>query len=153
MDRPIILWRLTAVAEQITLTLPDGIARQVREVADLTQRGLEEILLEWLDRGRLHLTPPPATETTEAQLLQRINLGFTEDWWTSYRALIADRQAEIITETDLTQLVAMSEALEMANVKRMVAISELADLRNCSIEQVMTDLGLGPKEAEASLNG
>jgi hypothetical protein len=141
------------MAEQITLTLPDGLARQVREVADLTQRGLEDILLEWLDRGRLQITPSPSTNITEAQLLQRINLGFTEDWWLGYRALIAERQAETITEKALAQLVEMSEALELANVKRIEAITELAELRGCSIETVMIDLGLGPKEAEASLNG
>ncbi|MDY7014388.1 MAG: hypothetical protein SVX43_12460 [Cyanobacteriota bacterium] len=39
------------MAEQITLTLPDLLAQQVREVAALTQQSLEEVLLEWLQRG------------------------------------------------------------------------------------------------------
>jgi len=39
------------MTEQVTLTLPDSLAQRVHEVATLTQRPLEEVLLEWLRRG------------------------------------------------------------------------------------------------------
>ena len=52
--------------------------------------------------------------------------------------MIADRQAETISQTDLAQLIEMSESIEAANVVRVPALAELAGLRGCSIEQVMT---------------
>jgi hypothetical protein len=133
------------VAEQVTLTLPDDLARGVREVAASTQRGLEEVLLDWLDRTSTQLSLHPPTEITEARLLQQINLGFPADWWHHYRSLIVERQAETISRTDLAQLIEMSEALEIANVTRIEALGELAQLRGCSIEQVMEALEIGSR--------
>jgi chromosome segregation and condensation protein ScpB len=81
-------------------------------------------------------------------LLQQINVGFTSDWWNRYQSLIAARQAEAISERDLTELIKMSEALEIANVERVVkALGELAQIRGCSIEQVMEALDIKLKPA------
>lgn len=114
----------------------------MREVATSTHRGLEEVLLEWLHHASSQLSRQTPPEVSKTQLLQRINLGFPADWWNRYRSLIAERQAETISTTDLAQLVEMSEALEIANVKRVEALGELAQLRDCSIEQVITALGI-----------
>jgi hypothetical protein len=40
------------MTQQVVLNLPDGLVQQGHEVATSTQRALEEVLLEWLDRGR-----------------------------------------------------------------------------------------------------
>jgi hypothetical protein len=130
------------MAEQFTLNLPDGLAEQMRTVAASTQQGLEEVLLEWLDRGSI---APASSESasSEAALLRQVNLGFSADWWATYRGLIAERQAETISEADSARLVAMSEALEQANVPRIEALGKLAIMRGCTIEAVMASLGLG----------
>jgi hypothetical protein len=73
-------------------------------------------------------------------LLRQINLGFSTDWWNRYQSLIAERQAETISETDLAELIKMSEALEVANAKRIEALAKLAQLRGSTIEQVMEEL-------------
>jgi hypothetical protein len=125
------------MAEQFTLNLPDGLAKQVR------QRGLEDVLLEWLDRGSLATVSQSRSEPSEAALLRRVNLGFDADWWATYRGLIADRQAATISEADLARLVGMSEALEQANVPRIEALGQLAKMRGCTIEAVMASLGIG----------
>lgn len=83
------------------------------------------------------------SEQSEVALLRQVNLGFSADWWKTYRGLIAERQTETISEADLARLVAMSEALEKANVPRIEALGKLAALRGCSIEQVMESLGIG----------
>jgi hypothetical protein len=131
------------MAEQFTLSLPDSLAKQVREVAASTQQGLEEVLLEWLDRGRSGAASQNHSEPSEVELLRQVNLGFSADWWANYRDLIAQRQAETISETDLARLVGMSEAMEKANVPRIEALGKLAAMRGCSIEQVMVSLGIG----------
>jgi hypothetical protein len=131
------------MAEQFTLSLPDSLAKQVREVAASTQQGLEEVLLEWLDRGRSGAVSQNLSEPSEVALLRQVNLGFSADWWANYRDLIAQRQAETISETDLARLIGMSEAMEKANVPRIEALGKLAAMRGCSIEQVMASLGIG----------
>ncbi len=85
----------------------------------------------------------PQPELSEAELLRQINLGCSADWWATYRGLIAERQAEMINDGDLARLVGMSEALEAANVIRVEALAKLAEIRGCSIEQVMATLGIG----------
>jgi hypothetical protein len=40
------------------------------------------------------------------------------------------------------RLVAMSDALEKANVPRIEALGKLAEMRGCSIEEVMVSLGM-----------
>ncbi len=39
------------MSETITLELPDTLARQVREVAAITQRRLEDVLAEWIEQA------------------------------------------------------------------------------------------------------
>jgi hypothetical protein len=91
------------VAERVTLTLPDDLARRVHEVASSTHRELEEVLLEWIDRTSTQISLPTPVEQTEAKLLQQVNLGFPADWWNHYQTLIADRQAETIGEANLAE--------------------------------------------------
>jgi hypothetical protein len=131
------------MAEQITLNLPDSLAKQVCEVAALTQRSLEDVLLEWIDRGSHESPSQPLPEPSEAELLRQVNIGFSADWWATYRGLIEERQAETISETNLERLIKMSESVELANVQRVGALAKLADLRGCAIEQVMESLGIG----------
>jgi hypothetical protein len=129
------------MAEQVILNLSDDLSRRVRESAALTQRALEEVLLEWLnDRSQLERDRARDLQRSEAVWLKRVNIGFSAPWWARYRALIADRQAETIGAAELAELVGMSEALEMANVGRVEALGELAKLRGCSIEAVMKSL-------------
>ncbi len=37
------------MTEQVTLALPDAIAQQAKEIASLTQRNLEDVLLQWVE--------------------------------------------------------------------------------------------------------
>ncbi len=127
------------MTEQITLNLPDSLAKQLREVAAFSQRGLEDVLLDWLDRGRTSSTQI-LSNPSEADLLRQVNLGFSVDWWDIYRSLIAERRAEVISEADLVRLVSMSDALEKANVGRVEALGKIAKIRGCTIEQVMESL-------------
>lgn len=129
------------MAEQVILNLSEDLSRRARESAASTQRALEEVLLEWLnDRSQLETDRSSDRQRSEVVWLKQVNIGFSEQWWMRYRKLIADRQAETIGPAELAELVAMSEALEVANVDRVEALGELAKLRGCSIEAVMKSL-------------
>jgi hypothetical protein len=81
-------------------------------------------------------------EVTEVDLLQHVNLGFGDKWWSRYHSLIELRQAETLTEDEHLQLIEMSDALELANVDRVKALIAIAQLRGCDVKDVMKSLGI-----------
>jgi hypothetical protein len=136
--------------EQAIAPIPVMTAKEqlFQEFPDLTEDLACQVLAFLRSLKSQPPTSPPLAELSqpapsEAELLRHINLGFSADWWTTYRGLIAERQAETIGEVDLARLVGMSEALEAANVIRVEALAKLAAIRGCPIEQVMAALGIG----------
>jgi hypothetical protein len=104
----------------------------------------EEILANAKDfsgkRVRLILLEKSPNE--ESDLLKEINLGVSTDTWTEYHTLIAKRQAENLTDEEQEKLIEISDRLEAANVRRMQALIELAELRGQSLSTVMQELGI-----------
>jgi hypothetical protein len=49
-----------------------------------------------------------------------------------------------ITESELTELIDLTEQAELLNAERIAALSELAIARNQTLPQVMQDLGIHP---------
>jgi hypothetical protein len=130
--------------EKFVLTLSDEVASRVPNIANLTQKNIEEVLLDWIDQTSQKPFLSEFSGLDESQLIQKINLGFSSDWWHRYRELIAQRQAETINESDRTDLIQMSEALENANVERIKALGELAQSRGCSLEEIMKAFDIEP---------
>lgn len=79
---------------------------------------------------------------SESELLQQINQGFSPETWRRYHELIANRQAEILTPEDLSELISLSDQIEKANARRIGYLIELAQLRQVSLETVMEQLGI-----------
>jgi hypothetical protein len=91
---------------------------------------------------RVRLTLFDQNSTRESDLLKEINLGVSADTWAEYHRLIANRQAEILTDSEQEQLIEISDRLEIANVRRMKALIELANMRDRSLDAVMQELGI-----------
>jgi hypothetical protein len=85
---------------------------------------------------------PPSVPRPEAELLEKVNLGFSQEEWQRYHALIGKRWAETLTEEDQRELIGLSDRLEKANARRMEALAELASRRGVSFETLMKDLGI-----------
>ncbi len=104
----------------------------------------EEILANANDFSgkRVRLTLFDQNPTRESDLLKEINLGVSTDTWAEYHRLIAKRQAEILTDVEQEQLIEISDSLEVANVRRMKALIELANMRGQSLDTVMQELGI-----------
>jgi hypothetical protein len=104
----------------------------------------EEVLANAKDfSGKLvRLTLLEKRTSKESDLLKEINLGVSTDTWSEYHGLIAKRQAEILTDGEQEQLIEISDRLEAANVRRMKALIELADVRGQSLDTVMQELGI-----------
>lgn len=80
----------------------------------------------------------------EATLLQKINESLSQMDWQRYRELIGKRQDETLTPDEQVELIARSDYLEEANVKRIEYLAQLATLRKTTVPALMNELGLKP---------
>jgi len=78
----------------------------------------------------------------EADLLQRINAGPTEEVWRRYHALVAKRRAETLSPAEHAELIDLSDRIEEANAQRIGHLVELARLRGRSLSVLMAQLGI-----------
>jgi hypothetical protein len=83
---------------------------------------------------------------SEALLLKQINLAITEVEWAEYKQLTLLRRAETISTTEYNRLIELGDKIEGANVERIKNLLKLAELRQVSLEKVMTDMGIRPVE-------
>jgi hypothetical protein len=89
------------MAEQVTLTLPDSLAQQVREVATLTQRPLEEVLLDWLTRGSAE---PEISSLPDAQVLALCDSELSSQEQTQLSELLGKQRENQLHEDEMQQL-------------------------------------------------
>lgn len=60
----------------------------------------------------------------EADLLQSINQSLSQIEWQRYRVLLSKRQAETLTPEEQAELIALSDRIEEAKVKRITYLAE-----------------------------
>jgi len=80
--------------------------------------------------------------TTEEELLERINKKVDESFQKRYKKLIAKRQAEILTQQELSELLSMTDKMEAYGVTRLEALLQLASLRGTSLDLIMKELNI-----------
>lgn len=96
------------------------------------------------------LAEPSNPIPDEADLLLKIrqDLGLTPETWSRYERLIRQRRAEELTDYEYEELMALTDIIEHANVERLKLLVQLAKLRETSLEQVMSDLEIGPRSMD-----
>jgi len=84
----------------------------------------------------------PPLSAAESELLLRVNRGLPEDLQGRYRDLIDKRRQQILTPEEHSELLHLTDQVEQLEANRLVALSELAQLRQMSLPALMTSLGL-----------
>lgn len=80
-------------------------------------------------------------ENKEIRLIKKINESILSDAErTRFIELIEKRRNENISETELDELIALTEKSEELNVKRLKYLTEIAEIRNKSLREVMKEL-------------
>lgn len=129
----------------ITIQINPSLEKRLREKANREGVALDDLIEQVLESWS-ESSPPGESDpkkNRETRLLQQINrTGFSEDFWLKYNTLIHKRQSEIISEEELAQLIKMSDQLEKANVRRLKYIIELSKIRNVSVRDLMSQLGI-----------
>ena len=127
----------------ITLEIPPEFEAHLHKEAEKagldTNSYLVNMLRDHLQKNQdqiLHLS------STESELLQKINLGLSQEDWQHYHKLIDKRRAGNLTDDEQIELIDLSDHIEKANAERMEHLVEWAHLRGKSLEAVMKDLGI-----------
>ena len=130
----------------VTLQMPPGLEARVRDEA--TRAGLppDAIIL----RALVQVYPEAASAEThgnalvrEIELLGKVGLGLTDDEWRRYWDLREKLEAETLGPAEHSELLAVNDRIERANAERLKYLTELAQLRNVPLSQLMDELGLG----------
>ena len=132
----------------ILIDMPPELESQLRRAAALAGLAPDAYIVQTLHE---QLTPQQSSPAngerlthTEAQLLIDINQSLADIPWPRYHLLVAKRQAETLTSEEQQELIALSDAIENANVQRMKYVAELARLRNTTVAALIEALGLKP---------
>jgi hypothetical protein len=128
----------------LNLEIPQAIEQQLIQEANLQGVSLDNYLVQVLKRAIRK--PVSNGKLSESQLLKKINLDISESEWTDYKQLIALRRAEKLNETEHQRLIFLGDKIELANAERFKYLIELAQLRNISLDKLMSDLGIKPVE-------
>ena len=117
------------MAETITLELPEDLAIQAKDVATRTQRRLEDVLLEWLDRAAAET---PLETLADSQILA-----------------LCDLQMEANQQEEMSHLLALNREAQLKE-KEQERLDELIQLyrrglvRKAQALQIAVKRGLRP---------
>ncbi len=132
----------------ITLQINPALEQQLREKAARKGVGLDVYVQALLEKFA-NIENPEAriskSNKEEEDLLKKIRLGLSEDFWVEYKRLVEKRQAEAIDDEELACLIEMTREVERTNARRMEYLAALARLRNVSLPRVMEQLGIKPE--------
>jgi hypothetical protein len=84
----------------------------------------------------------PTQVLTESELLRTINVTIPSALQDRFNELVTKRQSLIITEEELDELITITDQSEQLNAQRITALTQLAQLRNQSLPQIMKALGI-----------
>ena len=82
----------------------------------------------------------PLLSSDESPVLERINRALPSSRQARYEALLARRDDHALSEAEHDELVALSDEFEALDADRIVAVSELAQLRGVSLRQMLATL-------------
>jgi hypothetical protein len=128
----------------LTLEITPDLESELRREAAKQGLDTQGYILRTL-RERLAASRPITAQrlpADEAALLQAINRGLSSEAWRHYASLKAKRRAETLTPQEQVELIKLSDQIEEMNVRRMEYVSQLARLRQTSVDALMDDLGI-----------
>ncbi len=86
----------------------------------------------------------PSLSKDETELLLKINQGLSQDIEKRYQILTQKRSQETLTEQEYQELLQLSDRVEIHQAQRLDYLAQLAQLRQISLTDLMTQLGIKP---------
>jgi len=131
----------------IYLNVTPDMERQLKKAA--RQMGLDPdtYIMRLLQQNLQTRAAPMRLSPIESELVRQINASLSTIEWERYRILLAKRDAETLNAAEQAELIALSDQIENANVRRMQAVAELARVRKTTVPALVATLGLSPAHA------
>ena len=89
------------MSESIALELPEPLAKKVKEIAALNRQGIEEMLVEWIDRT---INEIPIDTLPDGQVLTLCNLQMGEQQQRIFSDLQARNSEELLNAQEIKNL-------------------------------------------------
>ncbi len=124
----------------LTITLPPDVERRIAEEA-----AREGVSVDELASRTLQIRWATTPMLSEAQLLERINEGFSEAFWERYRVLQQQMREGTLPESDRVEYLVMVAQVEARQTQRLAQLSELAKRRGTGLLALIQELGLEPE--------
>jgi hypothetical protein len=125
---------------QITSQVNIGLDQLLNGVSQLETPDLEQFVGQI--NALLAQRKVPSLPRRETELLELINQGLPEAIQSRYDELQAKLQDETIAPDEHEELLALIDPVEQATVDRLRSLIELSQLRQVSLDELMTQLGI-----------
>jgi hypothetical protein len=132
----------------LTIEVTPELENQLRQAAARAGVAPDEYVLKVLQQD-LRQASGQSTNlrrlpSNEATLLQKINQSLSQIEWQRYRELLTKRDRELLTAQEQRELIALSDQIEEANVRRVQSLVELAEIRQTPVSTLIQELGIKP---------
>lgn len=127
----------------LIIDLPAELEERLKEQAKREGKALEQYVTALIKAkvGQIIATGN-ALSAEETQLFDTINKGFAPEFWDHLKTLNEKRRNAALSESELQELISMTDQMELVNLQRMKALVELAEFRGADIDDLMEQLGL-----------
>ena len=133
----------------ITIEINPEIERQLQYAAARAGVAPETYIVGLLQQNLRRATQRHKADKSlprqEAELLRKINRSLSQIQWERYDQLLAKRRTETLIPAEIDELISLSDQIEVANVRRVKYLAELARLRNTSVSALISELGIKPR--------
>ena len=131
----------------IVIDLPQDLEQKLRATASAAGQNIDAYILRLLEKD---VQGQPFEEKSKSiALLQLINQGVSPEVWSRFHDLIQKRDDHTLSDTELVELMELTDSIEIAHAQRMEALVELAVLQNKPLEELMNELGVAPQAYES----
>ncbi|CAN1213191.1 CopG-like ribbon-helix-helix domain-containing protein [Tumidithrix helvetica PCC 7403] len=117
------------MSESITLELPEPLVKKVKEIAALNRQGIEEMLIEWIDRT---INEIPIDSLPNEQVLALCNLQMHE------------QQQRIFSDLQARHSEGLLNAQEIKKLNELMKVYRHGSVRKAKAMQVAVMRGLIP---------
>lgn len=112
----------------------------LEQMGQLALSDLEQVM----DRGYYLLAEKKAPHLSkrETELFTIINQGFSEEFYIRYKSLSEKLPSENFTPAERQEFISLNDQMEERSATRLLALLELAELRQISVEDLYKQLGI-----------
>lgn len=107
------------MSESITLELPESLVKKVKEIAALNRQGIEEMLIEWIDRT---INEIPIDSLPDEQVLALCNLQMGEQQQKIFSDLQARNSEGLLNAQEIKKLNELMQFYRHSSVQKAKAM-------------------------------